>query len=229
MARLKACLSELDIILMTGSIDDLDDKLIRAIRSPAFYFIQTSHRSRCTQDPGRAVPGAAVDPEQNRRHLDRLETEIAEARAFQQKSLPMAIVNRLAIACRYTPWPRRRPGPLRCGYSAHGLIADVSGHGVSAAMLTGVVKSAFHASRVDGYEPLAVVHRVWAGIAAFSAECFVTSLRPWLRRTRAVCDSSMPVTRRVFCGRGAIPSGWPDGLLGLLRCPGQMGSRGRAA
>ena len=25
---------------MTGSVDDLDEKLVRAIRSPAFYFIQ---------------------------------------------------------------------------------------------------------------------------------------------------------------------------------------------
>ena len=28
------------MILMTGSVDDLDEKLVRAIRSPAFYFIQ---------------------------------------------------------------------------------------------------------------------------------------------------------------------------------------------
>jgi sigma-B regulation protein RsbU (phosphoserine phosphatase) len=54
------------------------------------------------------------------------------------------------------------------------LIADVAGHGVSAAMLTGIVKSAFHASHVDGFEPMAVVQRVRAGIAAFSPERFVT-------------------------------------------------------
>ncbi len=40
MALLKARFSGLDVILMTGSVDDLDEKLIRAIRSPAFYFIQ---------------------------------------------------------------------------------------------------------------------------------------------------------------------------------------------
>ena len=54
------------------------------------------------------------------------------------------------------------------------LIADVSGHGVSAAMLTGIVKSAFHASHVDGFEPLAVVQRVSMGLAAFSPDRFVT-------------------------------------------------------
>jgi phosphoserine phosphatase RsbU/P len=54
------------------------------------------------------------------------------------------------------------------------LIADVAGHGASAAMLTGVVKAAFRASHVDGYEPLAVVDRVSSGLAAFTAERFVT-------------------------------------------------------
>ncbi len=54
------------------------------------------------------------------------------------------------------------------------LIADVSGHGVSAAMLTGIVKSAFHASHVDGFEPIAVVQRVSTGLAAFSPDRFVT-------------------------------------------------------
>jgi len=45
---------------------------------------------------------------------------------------------------------------------------------VSAAMLTGIVKSAFHASHVDGFEPVAVVDRVSHGLAAFGAERFVT-------------------------------------------------------
>ena len=40
MAKLKARFPAMDVILMTGSVDDLDEKLVRAIRSPAFYFIQ---------------------------------------------------------------------------------------------------------------------------------------------------------------------------------------------
>ena len=54
------------------------------------------------------------------------------------------------------------------------LVADVCGHGVSAAMLTGVVKSAFHAARAEGFDPLAVVHRVWHALTPFSAQRFVT-------------------------------------------------------
>jgi sigma-B regulation protein RsbU (phosphoserine phosphatase) len=41
-------------------------------------------------------------------------------------------------------------------------------------MLTGVVKSAFRASDAHGYEPLAVVDRLWNNMTAFGPEKFVT-------------------------------------------------------
>jgi CheY-like chemotaxis protein len=181
MTRLKARFPELDIILMTGSIDDLDEKLVRALRSPAFYFIQkpfdrdvlSTLVERCLELRWRR--------EEHQRRMERLETEIAEARAFQTSLLPEPeqIVNGLAISCRYAP--STRLGGDLYDYAATTqprqtalLIADVSGHGVSAAMLTGVVKSAFRAALADGYDPLAVVQRVSSGLAAFSAERFVT-------------------------------------------------------
>ena len=54
------------------------------------------------------------------------------------------------------------------------LIADVVGHGTSAAMMTAVVKAAFRASHGDGFEPRAVVERVQEGIRDFEPERFVT-------------------------------------------------------
>jgi sigma-B regulation protein RsbU (phosphoserine phosphatase) len=90
------------------------------------------------------------------------------ARVFQQGLLPApeAVTKGLAICCRYTPCSELG-GDLydyavdRSGQTAL-LIADVSGHGASAAMLTGIVKSAFRASHVDDYDPLSVVDRVWS-------------------------------------------------------------------
>jgi CheY-like chemotaxis protein len=180
MSRLKSRLPDLDIILMTGSVDDLDDKLVRALRSPAFYFIQKPFDREVLQTLVERCLELRWRRQQHRRDLERLETEMAEARAFQQSLLPesVACVNGLAIACRYTPFSGL--GGDLYDYAAAGpkhialLIADVSGHGVSAAMLTGVVKSAFHASHVEGYDPLAVVQRVSSGLAAFSMERFVT-------------------------------------------------------
>jgi DNA-binding NtrC family response regulator len=105
MAALKTRFPALDIILMTGSIDDLDEKLIRAIRSPAFYFIQKPFDREVLRTLVERCVELRWRREEHRRHLERLETEIAEARAFQQSLLPdgEAIVNRLAISCRYAP------------------------------------------------------------------------------------------------------------------------------
>ena len=180
MARLKAHFPTLDVILMTGSVEDLDDKLVRAIRSPAFYFIQKPFDREVLRTLVERCVELRWRREEHRQNLKRLETEMAEARAFQQSLLPQpeSIVNGMAVCCRYAPssW---LGGDLYDYAAAPGgrtalLIADVSGHGVSAAMLTGVVKSAFHASHVDAFDPLAVVQRVSAGLAAFSPDRFVT-------------------------------------------------------
>ena len=180
MSRLKARLPDLDVILMTGSIDDLDEKLVRALRSPAFYFIQkpfdrdvlSTLVERCLELRRRR--------EDHQRNLHRLETEMAEARAFQQSLLPQpeAVINGLSICCRYTPCERLGGDLYDYLDAGNGrtalLIADVSGHGVSAAMLTGVVKSAFRAAGAEGYDPHAVVRRVWSGLTAFGADRFAT-------------------------------------------------------
>ena len=202
MAQLKARFSGIDVILMTGSVDDLDDKLVRAIRSPAFYFIQKPF--------DREVLRTLVDRclelrwrrEEHRLKLNRLETEMAEARAFQQSLLPdrETVVNGVAVCCRYTP-SSALGGDLYDYAASTGrtalLIADVSGHGVSAAMLTGIVKSAFHASHVDGFEPAAVVQRVSMGLAAFSPDRFVTMvaalISPEERQLRYVNAGHPPV------------------------------------
>ena len=202
MAQLKARFPGIDVILMTGSVDDLDDKLVRAIRSPAFYFIQKPF--------DREVLRTLVDRclelrwrrEEHRLNLERLETEMAEARAFQQSLLPdrETVVNGVAVCCRYTP-SSALGGDLYDYAASTGrtalLIADVSGHGVSAAMLTGIVKSAFHASHVDGFEPAAVVQRVSMGLAAFSPDRFVTMvaalISPEERRLRYVNAGHPPV------------------------------------
>jgi phosphoserine phosphatase RsbU/P len=180
MAQLKSRFPALDVILMTGSVDDLDEKLIRAIRSPAFYFIQKPFDREVLRTLVERCIELRWRREEHRQNLKRLETEMAEARAFQQSLLPAseASENRVAICCRYTPCSALGGDLYDYGGATDGqtalLMADVSGHGVSAAMLTGIVKSSFHASHVDGFEPAAVVRRVSMGLAPFSPDRFVT-------------------------------------------------------
>jgi phosphoserine phosphatase RsbU/P len=202
-AQLKARVPPVDVILMTGSVDDLDEKLVRAIRSPAFYFIQKPFDREVLRTLVERCLELRWRREEHRQNLKRLETEMAEARAFQQSLMPdrEAIVNGVAVCCRYTPCSALGGDLYDYAAAAQGrtalLIADVSGHGVSAAMLTGIVKSAFHASHVDGFEPCAVVQRVSMGLAAFSAERFVTLvaalISPDERQLRYVSAGHPPI------------------------------------
>jgi sigma-B regulation protein RsbU (phosphoserine phosphatase) len=212
MAQLKSRFPALDVIVMTGSVDDLDEKLVRAIRSSAFYFIQKPFDREVLKTLVERCVELRWRREDHRQNLKRLETEMAEARAFQQSLLPNpeATLNRVSVACRYTPCSAL--GGDLYDYAGAGagrtalLIADVSGHGVSAAMLTGIVKSAFHASHVDAFEPTAVVQRVSMGLAAFSPERFVTLIAalisPEERHLRYVNAGHPPI---VLWGRGREP------------------------
>jgi sigma-B regulation protein RsbU (phosphoserine phosphatase) len=180
MARLKAVQPDLDVILMTGSLEDQDEKLVRAIRGRAFYFIQKPFDREVLKTLVDRCLDLRWHREENRRHVQRLEAELSDARAFQQGLLPdaEATVGGVDVCCRYTPCSELGGDLYDYALASSGrtalLIADVAGHGASAAMLTGVVKAAFRASHVDGYEPLAVVDRVSSGLAAFTAERFVT-------------------------------------------------------
>jgi sigma-B regulation protein RsbU (phosphoserine phosphatase) len=180
MAHLKSRHPDIDVILMTGSVDDQDDKLIRAIRGAAFYYIQKPF----DRDVLKTLVDRCVELRQrrdeNRRHVLRLEQELAAARAFQQGLLPEpdVVLAGTRISCRQTA-SSELGGDLydyardRSGRTAL-LIADVAGHGASAAMLTAVVKSAFRAAEPDDYHPSSVTERVRAGIAPFGFERFVT-------------------------------------------------------
>ncbi len=180
MARLKAVQPDLDVILMTGSLEDQDEKLVRAIRGRAFYFIQKPFDREVLKTLVDRCLDLRWHREENRRHVQRLEAELSHARAFQRGLLPdaEARIGGVDVCCRYTPCSELGGDLYDYALSSNGrtalLIADVAGHGASAAMLTGVVKAAFRASHVDAYEPLAVVERVSSGLAAFTSERFVT-------------------------------------------------------
>jgi phosphoserine phosphatase RsbU/P len=180
MAALQARHPTLDVILMTGSVDDLDEKLIRAIRGRAFYFIQKPFDHEVLKTLVNRCLELRRQREENRRHLQRLEAEFREARAFQLGLLPPAdgVCNGVAVSCRYLPCTTLGGdfydyAPASDGTTAL-LVADVSGHGVSAAMLTGIVKSAFRSSHAEGYAPLAVVERVRSNLTDFSSDRFIT-------------------------------------------------------
>ena len=180
MERLRTIDPELEVIFMTGSVHELDSKLVRAIRKDAFYFLQKPFdREVLLTLVERCLELKRLDQE-NKKHVLRIEKELAEARAFQQALLPPrdAELGGIKVFARCIPCSELA-GDFY-DYAAIGtsqaavLVADVSGHGASAAMLTGIVKSAFHSASVDAYDPASVVQRVSSGIRAFGNRHFIT-------------------------------------------------------
>ena len=181
MNALKRLDSDVRVILMTGSAFDTDKKLVRAIREKAFFYIHKPfERDVLRTLVARCLELKALE-EANRRHLGHLEGQLAEARAFQQTMLPAraARIEGFRVDAAYEPCTELA-GDLY-DYAAAGpgrvtlLIADVVGHGATAAMLTSLVKSAFRASYPD-FDPAAVVERVAESVAAFEPGRFVTLL-----------------------------------------------------
>src|SRR5215831_13315733 len=180
MEKLQSFDPELDVIFMTGSIHELDAKLIRAIRKDAFYFLQKPFdRGVLLSLVERCLELKRLD-RSNRKNLLRMEKELGDARAFQQSLLPpeSGKVGGISIFASYIPCSELA-GDFYDYVAlppdgAVILVADVSGHGASAAMLTGIVKSALHSASSEVYEPASVVQRVANGIRAFGAHHFIT-------------------------------------------------------
>jgi sigma-B regulation protein RsbU (phosphoserine phosphatase) len=177
---LKAALRDVDVILMTGNAEEPDDNLIQAIDEGAFYFIQKPFDRRVLLALVTRCLELRRLREEREKFLGRVERELEEARRFQQSLLPPPHFDRagLSIDARYLACTELAGDIYDYVTAPDGtvalLIADVVGHGTSAAMMTAVVKAAFRASHGDGFEPRAVVERVQEGIRDFDPARFVT-------------------------------------------------------
>jgi sigma-B regulation protein RsbU (phosphoserine phosphatase) len=177
---LKASLRDVDVILMTGNAEEPDDNLIQAIDEGAFYFIQKPFDRRVLLALVTRCLELRRLREEREMFLRRVQRELEEARQFQLSLLPPNHFDcaGLSISARYLACNELAGDIYDYVAAADGavalLIADVVGHGTSAAMMTGIVKAAFRASHVDDFEPIAVVQRVREGIRDFDASRFVT-------------------------------------------------------
>jgi sigma-B regulation protein RsbU (phosphoserine phosphatase) len=180
MHELREDAPDLDFIMMTGSVAEPDVHLVRAIEEGAYYFIEKPFDRRVMLTlVSRCLERRRLRREE-RRYLQRLEASLGAARQFQRSLLPPreASLCGVSVSARYVACSELGGDLYDYAPAGNGavalLLADVSGHGPTAAMLTGVVKSAFRAAAADAYDPLAVVERVAAGLSAFEARRFVT-------------------------------------------------------
>lgn len=148
-----------EVIIMTGSPTNPEEKLIEALRERAFYFINKPFEKAVLEAlVERCLERQSLE-RQNRSHLETLREDLERARAFQHLLLPHSfpVVPGLRGD---TCWePSDRIGgdfydffPL----DAHTMgivIADVAGHGVQAAMYTGMLKSELRSVYEDWSNP----------------------------------------------------------------------------
>lgn len=181
VTALRRTCPDLDVIFMTGSHTDPDEHLVRAIRGQAFYFIQKPFDRRVLAALVSRCLELRALRQAERAHTRRLEQELAEARVFQRAMLgpgearlgPVRVEAR-CDAC------SELGGDLYDATLTHEgrvafVVADVRGHGASAALLTAVVKSAFHASAGEGFDPRKVADRLAESIGPFGDDRFITA------------------------------------------------------
>jgi len=181
MGELKIADPDLDVILMTGSVTDTDQRMSRAIREKAFFFLQKPFQrdvllalvGRCLELRGLAA--------EKRAHATRLERELAAARSFQESMLPprAGTVGPLTLAALYES-SRELGGDFFDWEPIEGpglalLIADVAGKGAAAAMLTGMVKQSWRSSAAEAFSPAVALQRVFATTKMFPDQRHLTA------------------------------------------------------
>ncbi len=196
MGKMRSVCPSVDVIFVTGIVHELDSKLVRSIRERAFYFLQKPFdREVLLTIVERCLELRRLGAE-NRCYLERLESELAEACTFQRSLLPAegTGIEGVSLAAAYEPCAElagdiydivetgKRAGTV--------LVADVCGHGASAAMLTALVKSSLHDTWGEGYEPLAVLRRIARGIRPFDHSRFVTVFCARIEGNRLVYASA---------------------------------------
>jgi GAF domain-containing protein len=148
------------------------------------------------------LPHTAVAVE-NLRVLEGMRLRLAKARDFQQSLLPATETrtDRASLAFVIKPWDELGGDFVDVHVDATGdvtfLIADVSGHGAEAAMLTAVVKSAFHDQQGGNPSPRSVIRRISRRIRYFEASLFIT----------AICARYRPASGTLEYVNAGHPSG----------------------
>jgi len=163
---------QMDVILITGSISEPDEKLFRSLEEGAFYFLFKPFDRRVLL----ALVERCLQLQRERfakeRYAQALAADLEKARLFQQSLVPhdpvagagWRIEGRL-LTCDALGgdfW-LAQPNAGEVGNEAEGLVltvCDVVGHGVSAAMYAGMLRSTLGAAWRRGAEPERVAAQV---------------------------------------------------------------------
>ena len=169
-----------DVILITGSTSQPDEKLYRSLEGGAFYFLFKPFERRVL----RALVDRCVRL-QHERHAkeafaETLAKDLQRARQFQKSLQPKGPVEAAgfhaigsflscdAVGGDFWLGLVERDGSLVVA------VADVVGHGVSAAMYAGMLRSTLEAARRSDPDPARVQEALVEGIDFFESSRYAT-------------------------------------------------------
>jgi len=168
-----------DVILITGSISEPDEKLFRSLEEGAFYFLFKPFDRRVLLALVERCLRLQRERFTKERYAEALAADLEKARLFQYSLLPLEpvaaegwrIEGRL-LSC------DALGGDFYVTQAVDGglvfAVSDVVGHGVSAAMYAGMLRSTLDAARRRGADPERVSRELLAGLDFFEAATCAT-------------------------------------------------------
>lgn len=208
LAAIKVVSPSTDVVIMTGSAKDPDEALLGAIRRKAFFFLRKPFSASVLEVLVDRIAETQVLEERLQDHARRLEEDLESARIFQQALLPRRDWQGKAIEVAGLYVPSARLGGDLIDYwnlpdgGTALAVTDVMGHGASAAMMTGVVKTQLHTLASMETDPARILEQLDLALHGLTKDRFLTIL--------LVIDGGVSGGLR-FCGAGHPP--------GILRMP----------
>jgi sigma-B regulation protein RsbU (phosphoserine phosphatase) len=220
--EIRARRPETDVILITGSISEPDEKLFRSLEEGAFYFLFKPFDRRVLLALVERCLRLQSERDTKERYARALADDLEKARLFQHSLLPRdpvaaagwSVEGRL-LSC------DALGGDFYLAQAVEGGLAfsvsDVVGHGVSAAMYAGMLRSTLDAARRRGADPERVGREILLGIDYFEGAACATMVYALL----------LPDGRLRFVNAGHPPLLWlkADGTVEHLGATGTLLNR----
>ncbi len=213
---------ETDVILITGSISEPDEKLFRSLEEGAFYFLFKPFDRRVLLALVERCLRLQRERATSERYAHELAADLEKARLFQHSLLPSEPVSAAGwrvegrlLSCDALGGDFYTAQAVDSGVSGVACaIADVVGHGVSAAMYAGMLRSTLDAARRRGTEPEGVGRGVLRGIDFFQGAACATMVYALL----------LPDGRVRYLSAGHPPLFWlkEDGSVEELASTGPL-------
>jgi len=178
---------ETDVILITGSLSEPDEKLYRALEEGAFYFLFKPFDRRVLQALVERCLRLQHERAAKEAHARTLADDLEKARRFQRSLVPRGPViaggwrleGRLvtcdALGGDLFEAHRRDDGKVLFA------LSDVVGHGVGAALISGMLRSTLDAARRRDPDPATVGQDLLDGSDFLAGTAFATLIYGLLR------------------------------------------------